>query len=171
MKHKKEIQEELDQIAPFLAKIEKQESYPIPKDYFAQLAEQISTQVALEPRQKIATQVAPTSFWTSLTSLLSNKFRMNSLVAAASVLLCVGSFFYWSSTQQAATETIAAAQYLTYVEEHLDEFEEEILLELNQEEDLDIDLLTDTEIKDQNLDNYLEDVLDDLDDQSLEELL
>ncbi|MFK8102200.1 MAG: hypothetical protein AB8G15_06745 [Saprospiraceae bacterium] len=171
MKHKKEIQEELDQIAPFLAKIEKRESYQVPHDYFTRLSEQISTQVALEPRQKIAAQVPPTSLWRSLTNLLAGKFQMRTIVAAASVLLCVGSFFYWSSGQQSSVETIAAAQYLSYVEENLDEFEEEILLELNQEEDLGIDLLTDTEIKEQTLDNYLEEFLDDLEDQSLEELL
>ena len=51
--NKKEIQDELEELAPLLSKLKKEEGFSFPDDYFNQLPEQILNQIDFSKNKKV----------------------------------------------------------------------------------------------------------------------
>ena len=167
MNRKKEIKEELQEIAPFLSEIEKKEVFKVPHNYFEQLPDEIMAQ--LKTKQNTQRKIAGLPWWNQFVEIILPFFQARIVMAMASIALIVASFFYLN--QNDVENNISSMQYLAYIEENMDDFEEEMIFELSQNMEIGMDILLDIKIENQDLDTYLDDVIEDLDDSTLEELL
>ena len=164
---KEEINDELRQIAPFLADLKKQDPFKTPKFYFDTLVDSV-----LQKGQPESNKILPTQYnerknlLSQLGEWISALMQPRWVMAMASVaILTVGSWFYLKK------QDVRPAQQLTevttddihqYIKDNIDDFEEDLLVEN--------DILTsDTEgdilknISDEDIEQYLKENLDDKD--------
>lgn len=168
MTDKNKIQEELKEIAPFLAELKKETSFDIPVDYFKELPDEILRQVQEDSSKP--TIVSPSLFEQFIQQLqwLMSPPRLAGL---ATIVLLVGgiTFMMNQNTDLVATEIVISEDEInSYIVANIEDFEEELFLEFTEEEDLS-NLFQD--IENDDLDQYLESELDDLDIEILEDYL
>ena len=166
----KELHKELKEQAPVLSKLKKKGYKPsVPDGYFEQLRKEVRAQLdAPVPAQERPVR----------------RMVFSPLRVAASAGLLIGLsfllFYFLRNPQLSKTENMASAEEIeAYVFSHIDEFDEDMLLEYyvagetngkeaegaTQEED------PFQSIPDQELDEYLDGILDDIDETTLENLL
>jgi len=165
MKNKKEIQEELEALAPSFSKMKKEEGFQVPENYFNNLPDQILGELDLNKEEVSVGEQS--SWWTPIAESLMVLFQPRMAIAFATLLLLVASVFYLKN--QGSSEALPFVELTSkeaeiYVLENIDEFEDELLYDLV----LQTESLT---TEDQELNNYLEEIIDEIDDETLEELL
>jgi len=168
MKNKKEIQEELEALAPSFSKMKKEEGFQVPENYFNNLPDQILEELNLNKEEVIVGEES--SWWTPIAESLMMLFQPRMAIALATLLLLVASVFYFKN--QGTSEALPIAELTSidaesYVLENIDEFEDELLYDLV----LQTESLTTEDTEHQELNNYLEEIIDEIDDETLEELL
>ena len=168
MNRKKEIKDELKDIAPFLSKIDKKPGFKVPHNYFEQLPDEIMKGLELKTKQQPERTI---SWWEQSLQVFLTAFQPRVVMALASIALIIGSFFYLNQTENSSESNIAADQYLAYINDNIDDFDEEMILELSMNDNIELDDFSNTTIDEQALDDYLEEVIDELDDSSIEDLL
>ncbi len=173
MKERNDIRKELEELSPFLAQLkDKNEGFEVPKNYFNSLTDSIMEQCQVEEVPE-ATPQAKKGWMNWLDSWLTHLFQPRYVMAFASLLLVVFSFFFLlptedSSTEVAFSETISREDAMVYVADNLEDFDLELLAEL----ELDVNARDFIELDEAEVEEYInENVLDDLDETSLEELL
>jgi len=166
MTNKDNIQEELTEIAPFLAGLKKESSFEIPKDYFKELPDAILQQVLEEPSKSSVKSPALFEQFILALQWLINPPRLAGL---ATVLLLVGGIFFMVNQNPTTAEiAISEDEINSYIVANIEDFEEDLILEFTEENDFS-NLFQD--IDDEDLDKYLESELDDLDVDVLEDYL
>lgn len=173
--NKKEIQEELENLAPSLSKLKKEEVFDVPEDYFSQLPDQILNQIDFSKNKTIIETVSTpaTSSWLDLlTERLAIFFQPKMVVGfAMMIILGVVSFFILNDENESDpfVAELTSGELENYIEANIDDFEiQELLNVLGNEERLS---LTEIEIEEEDLDGYLEEIIDDIDASDLEEFL
>ena len=166
----KELHKELKEQAPILSELKKKGYKPtLPDGYFEQLRREVRAQLETPAPAK---------------SRHVRKMAFSPLRLAASVSLLIGLsfllFHFLRAPQLSGTENIASAEEIeAYVFSHIDEFDEDMLLEYyvaGETNGKEAESATKEEdpfqaIPDQELDEYLDDILDDIDETTLENLL
>jgi len=163
MKHKKEIQDELADLSPLLAELKREEvGMNVPENYFDYLTESIIEQAALIP--KPATPTVPTSkpIWYAF---LFKKQVLGGLAMTLLVLTTV-LFFRNQPIAEPTFAEISSEEAAAYIAAHLEDFETTLFTEGDFIEEINDEALEDSEI-----DLYLEEIIEDLDVETLEELL
>ena len=133
---KKEIKEELNDHAPFLAGMQrKEEGYTVPKDYFANMEADLWEQLKPETETKTVTASAPRTSWLDgLIQQVSWLFQPRMALQLASVaLLVLGGIFFFNRTATTEVDALAeltAEEASEYVLANLDEFEMESLIDI-----------------------------------------
>jgi len=170
---KKEIEEELEKLAPSLSKLKKEEHFEVPKDYFQQLPDQIFKQLDLGKNHS-AVEVAPRRSWLDdLTERLSFLFQPRVGIAFGAVLILLASIFLLNqNTAEVGVDSPNIASLTTdemeqYLSDNIDEFEEETFYDLADE----IAIVELEEVNEEELDDYLDEIIDDIDESELEDLL
>lgn len=156
MKEKENIQKELEQLAPLLAKHKsKPNPFKMPSGYFDILETQVLEQVSSETPKSSTTKIRSLSFW------LTN--------AAAVILLAIGVSFLLQPTTNSDNllADISAEEIDRYISDNLDEFDEELLFEENTTESE----IKNTDFSEEEINLYLEENLEELEDIDLEQLL
>lgn len=165
MKKKDEIQEELTKLSPFLAQIKKENKtgFENPENYFALLEASVMEQVKFEPTSLISTNnKSSLSWWT-----IFYRPQLIGSLAVFSCLLVLGIFLINQSEEiQPTLADITSTEATIYISEHLEDFETDLFVDERI-----IEELIDTEFNEQELEQYLEGVIDELDEIALEELL
>ena len=174
-KNKKEIQDELEKLAPSLSKLKKEELFDIPENYFNQLPEQILGQIDFSKNKTVEETVStsPASSWLDqITERLATFFQPKMTIGfAMMIMLGVTSVFILNDTNVSVTPIadLTANELENYVEANIDDFEvQELLNVLGNEE---VVSWTEMEIDDEDLDGYLEEIIDDIDASDLEDFL
>lgn len=85
MKKSQEISDELTNISPALAKIEKVNVFAVPQGYFDGLAEKIATTVFLQQEKKEPFQKVPDGYFDSLSSRIISKIKEHEESAEAEI--------------------------------------------------------------------------------------
>ena len=166
----KELYKELKEQAPSLSKLKKKGYKPtLPDGYFEQLRREVRAQLEAPAPAK---------------GRHVRKMAFSPLRLAASVSLLIGLsfllFHFLRTPQLSGTENIASAEEIeAYVFSHIDEFDEDMLLEYyvaGEANGKEAESTTKEEdpfqaIPDHELDEYLDDILDDIDETTLENLL
>ena len=170
MNTNKDIQEELTELAPFLSKIPKQqpnEQFAVPSDYFDKLSSAIFEQTIDKEETVIIQEAEPQPSWLdqiiwTLQALLQPKYA---IAFATVLLLAVTGVFLLQPASNADDLTLAEID--TYIEENIDQFDEDLLVEF-----VPTDTETTLDMEASELEEYIEDnILEDLDEETLEELL
>lgn len=171
MKRKKEIQEELKGLSPFLSKMkEKEEAMDVPTGYFDQLPEAIFRRLNLE--EPVA---EPQISWLDqLIGQIRWLFQARPALALASIaiLIAIGITFL-RTDQPINTEQLLAdmstEEINTYIADNIDEFDMDLLIEVqNNDPNWEIDPFSDLE--EEELNEYLEEIIDDIDLEDIENL-
>ena len=168
MKKKNEIKDELEKLSPFLSEIKKENAFKVPKNYFNSLSEEVLKQVQVTSNSTEQTTTASTSWLDRLIENIAVLFQPRYAVGFATALILVVAAFYF--TQQPGGQLNEPYQLASqYVEEHIDDFDAELLWEASVfEDDLDNTEKANDDLKD---DYYFNEIIDELDDTELEELL
>jgi hypothetical protein len=160
---KKEIQKELDSLAPKLSKLEKKNTFNVPDFYFESLAEKV-IQKATEPNQAIDKEIQTNSGNSRLLFLMKSPY---SLGIAASIILLLGVFQFFDFGNSSSFEA-SEQEILAYLDANLDEFDSKLFIEYELLDETDIAAIEtgDYPINDQ----YFEEIIQDFDNATLEEI-
>ncbi len=173
--NKKEIQDELEKLAPSLSKLEKEDVFDVPENYFNQLPEQILNQIDFSKNKTIEKTVSTSStnrWLNQLTERLAIFFQPKMTIGfAMMIMLGVASVFILNNTAESNTLAVdlTSNELENYIKANIDDFEvQELLNVLGNEEG---GSWTEMEIEDEDLDGYLEEIIDDIDASDLEDFL
>lgn len=170
-KQRKVILEELEELAPNLAKLKQAEKpLDIPADYFAQLSTELLQEIGKEQSiSATSTNATRQSFWQRLLELI---FQPSYAMAIAGVaILIIGfSIFDNSGTEIAlAEEPLSDEEINNYIESHLDDFDLNLLAEELPVDPLELEsLLEENDLEENDMKDFFDNILDDVD---LEDLL
>lgn len=167
MKKKKEILDELNEIAPGL-RLPDKDGLDVPHNYFNNLTDELMKKV--QPEQARVVEAPPSISWFDqlLTIIFQPKYGVAFAVIA---LLLVATYIYRSPTTQAdpslfaqSNETLSEDMIQEYIVSNIDDFDTDLLYEES--------LLAEQEVEESIYsDDDLNDLLDDLDASDLEDLL
>ena len=177
-KNKKEVQDELSSISPMLSKMKQEQEDPfrVPHNYFEQLPDDIMRQLKAEAAPEPA-KTQGISWIDRMLESLTVLLQPRMAVAFASMaLLIVAAFFFLQSPGEESPyvaeiqEDISEQEIAAYIEANIDEFDAELLFAESDSpyEDLQDNSL---EVEDEELDEYMDDLIDELDESELEQLL
>ena len=170
-KHKKEILDELKDIAPFLSEMEKKDGFQVPENYFNELSDKILAELDLSEKVVApAPRESNPSWWDQLLEQISILFQPRVAVGFGVVLVLMVSLFLFTNdggeAQQGVLADVTAEEASQYILDHIDDFEEELLMEALA------DVEGEVSLDEMNFDEAeLNEYLDELTDSDLEELL
>lgn len=166
---KKEIQEELEQLAPSLSKLKKEKGYEIPQDYFNKLPDQILKQLDFPSN---STEVEAASWKDLLLEKIAVFFQPKLAMGFAMATLFLFSIYFLSKNTTPTTTPFAQVsldEIENYVNDNIDDFDDEILFEFVAE--LEENSFDNLDIQEEDLEEYMDEIIEDLDDSELGELL
>ena len=176
MSENKDIKKELEDLSPMLSKMREQKENPfqVPPNYFQSMQNEVFRQIASE--QKTPEQVTAPNWVDQLIGqlqwLLQPRYAM--ALATVAVLLIAGIFYLQPTANLPSTEValndLTEDDITTYISSHIEDFDATLLVEAIPEEE-DASLLPTPELEDEEIEEYLQDIIDDIDLEELEELL
>lgn len=164
MKYKKEIQDELDELSPFLSELKQQETgMGVPEHYFDFLTASVMEQVVLIPKSSASVLPKAKPVWYAF---LFNERIWSGL--AMTLLLMVTILFFRNQpiADEPTFAEISSEEAVIYIAAHLEDFETSLFTEGDFIEEMEA-----AKIEDEEIDLYLEEIIEDLDTETLEELL
>ncbi|MEM1119372.1 MAG: hypothetical protein AAGJ18_02930 [Bacteroidota bacterium] len=164
MKDLENINEELEGLSPFLAKMQQEsDGFKVPDNYFNYLTESVMEQVKLEPQPTIigAAKASKTPWY----SFLTNRVVVGSLATLAIILATVLLLDNQPTVDQSLAE-VSSEEFSEYVSTHIEEFEVTDFLEADLLGDI-----SEIEFEAQEIDQYLKENIEELDAAILEQLL
>lgn len=163
MEHKKDIQQELKEIAPMLAKMkEGPNGMTLPPYYFDYLSESVIEQVKLLPKQKQESVEKEKESW--LTVLYGFRY-WGSLAAILTLLITIG-LKRDQVIPPAILADISSEEAIIYIKDNLDEFDTDLFeREVLQTE------IVEAAFEDGELEEYIQEIIEDIEETSLEQLL
>ena len=178
MSEKDEIREELQRLSPLLSKMKEDGKQPFraPEGYFQGLPEEVLRRAKAEEglvrESRPVAQNRKVGAW--LQWLLFPRRAVG--LAMALLLVAAGTYLFWprsaSYNPEEALAGISVEEAQAYVSENIGDFELEVLLDaavVSAEDVPQIELLPD--VGQEDIDRYLDEVLDDISLDELEELL
>ena len=171
---KKEFEDELREISPFLADLKKskegEEPFRTPKFYFDTLADKVMEKAVVKP--VIPPQLVRPSFIELAHTWIASNMQPRYAIGFATVaLLAVGVWFFIQKNQQNVNSFASNEEIHQYITDNIDDFDDALLLEqgvladsdiLNPEQSLkgNIDKIN---ISDDEIEQYLKEHLDEKD--------
>ncbi len=178
MDRKKEIENELENLSPFLAEMKKKDSFKVPDNYFAELSANVWEEVKKEKVQTEATPVSTSPSWLEqMMQSIAVIFQPRMALSLASVAVLMVAGIFWMNNQM-EVQTIANAEEPTieeaanYLAENIDDFDTDLLMQIELEESDLVDIYDyDLDFEDEDLDAILDDLLKDINEDTFDELL
>ena len=175
MKRREEIREELEQLSPLLAKMKEEDpGFRVPENYFQQLPDEIMARMEQEKSQEASPSIQA-SWWDQFLHSLQFLLQPRYAMALAAILLLIVAGIWWLRptetvyTGDIAWNKVSSEEITNYIANNIQDFEAELLFKatpgLDQQS-----ILHGTDIDNATLDNYLEDIIDDLEVEDLEYL-
>lgn len=174
MKKDKHIQKELEELSPLLSQMKKQDvedGFQVPFNFFEELPD-----LVLEQTKTKQAAISPTTstikWWDNIKTVINVLFQPRYAIGFATIALLVIAMLYLmpnpsiQATAYIDLEEISAEEIDTYISQHLDDFQEEIL-----EQEALVDVFENEEslhIDDAELEEYFEGIVDEVE---LENLL
>lgn len=180
MENRDDIQKELSELSPLLSKLKMQPpTMQAPEHYFDHLPDQVWNRLQETVQQAPVSRPAAREAWwkqwmQALQVLLQPQYA---LALASVVVLVVAAFFFFRPRADvdisAPLAALTAEDAADYVVGHIDEFDLSLLLEATESVPAQVEspTLHKPAPGDSSLDNYLEEIIDDIDIEDLENLL
>ncbi len=177
MKHN-DIDKELEEKAPFLAKVKRENPHTVPDGYFERMEEEILQKLGLE----IDDSSPPAGYFEALPDVVDAKvgrhkntsfFRLTFLMKiAASVIIILGAAFWFvtKNVDKTSADIIVSNQEMKEALDYLETYEG-VGLEDFLVHDLLNDDIVDEDLQDMEDLDSIDELLDDLSDEELENLL
>lgn len=174
MKNQDDIKKELQELSPLLAKLkEKEKPLEAPENYFDALPDQIWEQIKLMPQPERA---QPQPGWRERTllglqTLLQPKVAIG--LATFIVLIVAGVFIIKPGVKDHSEDLFAglsAEEVTAYMSQNIHEFDTDLLIDAASAYP-DMSIFMGSEFDDTEIDQLLDEVVKDLDDETLEKLL
>ncbi len=149
-RHTKELRDELAELAPLLHQLKSRSTSldPVPSGYFERLPQEVMRRIGKERELGKAAR-----------SVIWRRRWFAKVTVAAAISGVVVLFFWWPFRQSARLLATVDRDVLeAYVADHIDEFEEDLILEVVPRENEDALLLLDEELLEQISDELFEDV-------------
>lgn len=173
MSKRKETQEELKNISPFLSEIEKKNSFKVPATYFENLTDDILKEAFPKADRSPVVENKPNwldGILENIAILFSPRLAVSLATVAA---LLVAAFFIFPSQNNAellAMDELSFEEVTDYISANIDDFDEDLILEFASE-DVSQNIFSPAGIGDEDLDLYFDDIIDEIDEGDLEDLL
>ncbi len=159
---KDNINKELEGLSPKLAKLRKVGEVPeVPKNLFHNMQQSVIQELKGEVKTSTVPQKNP--WWKAI-------FKPVPALAFATFLALVAAGIFFNTekaTEQFAIEDISEEEILAYIDSNIEDFESASLLEITEDED---DLFIDSNYDDDELNEYLDNNFENLDDDAFEQL-
>ena len=193
MNNKRNIKEELEEISPFLAEIKKEGSpFTIPEGYFAKMQDEVFQKVkkntiSQQEQSSSTFQKIITDSIHTIQTLMLRHGRYLMPAASFLFLITIGAVYLLKPVTDTPTVTqdaiplfadISIEEMDLYIEENIDEFEIEELVDL-----VDIETIAEVEstnintietskneLLESELDDYIDEIIDDFDIEELEDI-
>ncbi len=178
MKNKEDIRKELDGLAsPLLSGLkDRGEGFSTPENYFQALPDELWQRIQIEvSRRQVAP--APTPWWTPLReffeSLLQPRYALALAGVAAVIAVAIFLFRPNTSENNQVLAGVSAEEAAQYVADNIDEFDMALLMELAvaENEQTREEPPTESTGNEDSLDQYYEELIDELDLEDIEEML
>ena len=164
-RRKNEIREELENLSPFLSKMkEEKEGFEIPRNYFKSLPNRVFEKLGNEPSPLAISEKSSLGFWSNPFQFIL-KPRYALAFATLSLLVTAGIFWTNNSTETAPLADLTSEEIQTYISNNIYEFDEALFLES------DLGFENFESLENAESDEFLNNIIDDLDIEDLEELL
>ena len=175
---KEEIKKELEEIAPLLSKIKKEDTFDIPKNYFEALPEQILGQIDFPKNNTFTTlpkTTTPQKWYAQWIEKLTIFFQPKMAIGLAMMIILVSGAYFLTpihkppmAKHSALSETLdqtTDAQLEEYVTANIDNFDEEELFDF-------VGFDSDgSELDDPEMDDFFNDIIDDIEESDLYDFL
>ena len=172
MKNKDELRDELNELSPFLAKRKGiEEGFKVPKDYFSSLPDEVMKKVLPESPPIVEPQRA---WLDGLAEFVQSLFRPRYALAYAMVaVLIVAGIYFIFPAEFDGTSPVVDINEITgeEIEMYLAENIETVSTDLLEEHYVESGAETLPSLELEEVEEYLDDALDDIDLDDLEELL
>lgn len=174
-KERENVRKELKELSPFLSKLKetgRPEGFDVPPTYFRELPDRLLERAKKEKRPA----TSPTPWLPQLAEALSWLFqpRYAAGLATVAALIIAGLLIYDQADAPPSPANMFNAltpeEVHAYIQSNLEEFEEEMVIEA-AEEFQELSFLPSTTLDDEDLEEYYEELLRELDEESIEELL
>lgn len=137
---KQHIENELSEIAPFLANLKKEndalEKFNVPDDYFNELSDSIFEKTILETENvhqnnsTITHQKRP-SIWTTISRIFQSLLQPNlSVITTTVVVIAAFAIYLVNQPNESQMVELSSVEIEMYIEENIDAFDEEQLADL-----------------------------------------
>ena len=172
MNIKKEIQDELRELAPDFSQKSKQDGFQAPKHYFDTLPDTLWTKIEDATQKQPEQRLSIVDRWLQQLSFLLQP-RPAIALATLAIILAAGYMFYMQQDSSViasvddALEQISSEDLIAYISENVEDFDDELLYEI-QTEDTGIHTFLDLE-EDADIDNTLDEILDEIEITELED--
>ena len=174
MKKDTSHKEELEKISPLLAKLKKEDpGLKVPANYFHNMQVDVMQQLKEEIHQNAPAEPTSTTTGTPWYAI----FFSPKLALAFSTLLVIGIAVYWFSqpgsqpkSEFIAMDDLSQEEILEYIEENISFFEAEDLAEVAPSPGNESAIFQNVELDDEAVDEYLDKIIDDLDEESFENI-
>lgn len=174
MKKDNSHKEELERLSPLLAKLKKEEpQMEVPHNYFhnmqVDVLHQLKEEIGQQGKNVGASPAADTPWF---------QFFFTPKVALAfSTLLVAGIAVFWftqdspiNQQEVLAMDDLSQEEILSYIENNIAAFEADELVEVAPMTNTSTDIFQEVELDDEAVDEYLDKIIDDLDDESFENI-
>ncbi len=176
METKNEIKKELEELSPFLAQFQTRDSgFRTPKNYFKDLPDTIIGKIQAEEQASLE-RPKSTSGW--LESLLASlqwlpqpryAFALASVTIAIVAALWILRSPFFKGEQELAWNDIPTEEIDEYIADNLQDFEMDLLIEFAPDLE-EQNVFRSSEIQEEAIDAYLDEIIEDLDIEDLENL-
>lgn len=172
MNRKNEIKEELKEHSPFLSKLKEEElPFKVPDRYFQNLQAEVLRQVKAEEAPAKAQKI----WLEQLLEQIKWWLQPRPALALASMVLLVAVGLNFLSNNSTATSDFSLAdlseeEIRNYVSDNLDEFDLDLILQVNAS-DPEWELNPTLDLKDAELEQYLDEIIDEIEEEDLEDFL
>ena len=173
MDKRNEIREELKELSPFLSKLkEKGDGFSVPANYFESLSEEIFDKTGLNSSKAVKHRKGIfEQFIESLQLILQPRYAM--ALASIAILLVAGIYFLRPASGNNTQEVAIMAELTNeeigdYINSNIDDFATDLMVEAETEG---IDITPELEADPSEVEEYLDNIIDEIDIDELEELL
>ena len=179
MKDKKHLNEELKELSPWLLSMKEQgDGFKVPADYFQNLQEEVLQKVA-QPKTALE---ASSATWLDelierIQTVLQPRYRLAyafaaMLVLVAAVLLLRNQTNTSAGVEAVVLEDVPSEELFDYINNHLDDFAPEDLLETHQASNEGLSLPELVPAPDESeIEEYLDEIMHDIDVEDIESIL
>lgn len=177
MKDKNGLREELESLSPFLRKLkEKDTGTQVPENYFKELPDQVLSQIREEIRTKAAPQKTRASWIDNFIQQIQWLLQPRAVVAFGVILMAItAGVIFWNDEKTppaspiAAMEEVSSEELYNYLQSNIEDFDSELLLELGWSEQQP-GLFNEFDFDVNDINDYLEENIDEIDHKTLENL-